>query len=378
MAELVLDSLEIKGFRAFDQLTVERLGRVNLIVGKNNVGKTALLEAVRMYARQDLLERITDAAHLRATEAAKETTEGGPVWGNLTDAELRTQYETFRHLFHGHPSARDLPVEFKIGPMGQSEGVLCVGFAEKKSGKVGAVGPHFRIQIGGEREASEKKRYYYLKQGANGAPSDSSPALFVPHDGLGEQEARRMWNDVFLEGKKEVVVEALRTVEPNVQDVDWVSAPQMRLSFHGAEALADLSETGKRLPFVEVESQKRPLPLESMGEGMSRLLSIGIALANAEDGLLLVDEIENGLHYSTQPDLWRLIFETAARLNVQVFAATHSMDCIRAFQHAADEHPNEGMLVSLRRKREAKEEIVAVLADEADLETVVSTGIEVR
>ena len=48
--ELLLDSLEIKGYRCFEHLTIEKLGRVNLIVGKNNVGKTALLEALWIYA----------------------------------------------------------------------------------------------------------------------------------------------------------------------------------------------------------------------------------------------------------------------------------------------------------------------------------------
>ncbi len=50
MAKLLLDSLEIKGYRCFEHLTIEKLGRVNLIVGKNNVGKTALLEALWIYA----------------------------------------------------------------------------------------------------------------------------------------------------------------------------------------------------------------------------------------------------------------------------------------------------------------------------------------
>jgi AAA15 family ATPase/GTPase len=84
-----------------------------------------------------------------------------------------------------------------------------------------------------------------------------------------------------------------------------------------------------------------PLPIRSLGDGMQRLLGIALALVNAKDGLLLVDEIENGLHYSIQTDLWRLIFQLAQKLNVQVFATSHSWDCIRSFQQAAQENEQE-------------------------------------
>ncbi len=110
---------------------------------------------------------------------------------------------------------------------------------------------------------------------------------------------------------------------------------------------------------------------------MNRLLGIILALVNTKDGILLIDEIESGLHYSVQPDMWRLIFETAAKLNVQAFATTHSWDCIEAFQEAAEAHPEEGVLISLRRKQQ-EEGIAAVLFDEKDLESVTRSYIEVR
>jgi len=47
---LPLEDLEIRQFRCFEYLRIERLGRVNLIVGKNNTGKSSLLEALRLYA----------------------------------------------------------------------------------------------------------------------------------------------------------------------------------------------------------------------------------------------------------------------------------------------------------------------------------------
>lgn len=109
---------------------------------------------------------------------------------------------------------------------------------------------------------------------------------------------------------------------------------------------------------------------------MQRMFGIALALVNSRNGILLVDEIENGLHYSAQPDVWRLIFRLASRLNVQVFATTHSWDCIEAFQKAAQEDTqNAGLLIRLENK---KGKIIATLFDEQELGIATREQIEVR
>jgi AAA15 family ATPase/GTPase len=113
-----------------------------------------------------------------------------------------------------------------------------------------------------------------------------------------------------------------------------------------------------------------------MGDGMNRMLNLILALVNAQNGMLLVDEVENGIHYSIQPDLWRLVFHTAQRLNVQVFATTHSLDCVHAFQQAAAENVDEeGVLIRLQHR---KGEVEAVLFDEDKLGLATREQIEVR
>lgn len=89
-----------------------------------------------------------------------------------------------------------------------------------------------------------------------------------------------------------------------------------------------------------------------------------------------MDEIENGLHYQIQPQLWRVIFETARQLNVQVFATSHSWDCIRAFQEVArEDEQSEGMLIRLETR---KNKITVTLFDEQELEIATREQIEVR
>lgn len=81
----------------------------------------------------------------------------------------------------------------------------------------------------------------------------------------------------------------------------------------------------------------RLMPLPVMGEGMVHLASLVLRLGNAPNCIVLVDEIENGLHHSILPKLWSAIGEVAREFNTQVFATTHSLECIKAAHKAFTE-----------------------------------------
>jgi len=163
-----------------------------------------------------------------------------------------------------------------------------------------------------------------------------------------------------LTGLEREVSNALRFIAPGVEGLNLVSTP---------------TSNGERDLVVNLASIDEPLPLHSLGNGMWRNLGIALALVNAKDGILLIDEFENGLYYSVQLDLWRFIFRLARSLNVQVFATTHSWDCIEAFQKAAQEDSGEGTLIRLENK---KDKIVATLFDERQLGIATREQIEVR
>jgi AAA15 family ATPase/GTPase len=140
--------------------------------------------------------------------------------------------------------------------------------------------------------------------------------------------------------------------------------------------IGDPTSSRERVTIVKVAGIDEPLPIRSLGDGMQRMLGISLALVNAKDGMLLIDEIENGLHYSVQLDLWRLIFQLARRLNVQVFATSHSWDCIESFQLAAQEEEQvQGVLIRLEVK---DGEVSSTLLDEQDLAIATREQIEVR
>lgn len=115
------------------------------------------------------------------------------------------------------------------------------------------------------------------------------------------------------------------------------------------------------------------VPIGSMGDGIWRLLGIALALVRAEGGILLVDEIDTGLHYSVLVDMWNLVFETAKRLDVQVFATTHSRDCYEALAAVAQKGRHD---ISLQRIERGKP--LAVAFTESEIREAAARGIEVR
>ncbi len=179
-----------------------------------------------------------------------------------------------------------------------------------------------------------------------------------------DEEIAQVWDHIASTDKEKYLVEALKLIEKDVESLDFVK---------------DESSNNERKAVVRIRQSR--IPLKSMGDGMNRILTIILALVNAEGGYLLVDEFENGLHYSVQEDLWKMVFHLAKRLDVQVFATTHSNDCIRAFENVLNEaNQSEGLYFRLEKfELQGKElSIKPVFYAPSELEVAVDQHIETR
>ncbi|NBC17970.1 MAG: AAA family ATPase [Bacteroidetes bacterium] len=363
MSDLLLDSLEISNFRAFKHLTIERLGRVNLIVGKNNVGKTSLLEAVLLFANRGF-PAIVASILRRHDEASFELGRKGS----------RQWFQSIKHLFHGRPSLRDAPLSLDVKSSSSSLRVQFDFTEESDPPRYRAV-PILKITGDGRAKTYDLSQPLDLFEWAEDVPK----CLLLTSSSPSNTELAEMWDDIVLAGLEETIVSTLNYIFEGIKGVSFVNTSRFNFS-HPDLIGKEESRNGEvhRVPVVKLKHLQEPIPMRSMGDGVLHMLEVALAVANSKGGVALIDEIDSGLHYSVQPDMWRLVFETAARLNVQVFATTHSLDCLRAFQRAASEHDDDGMLISLRRHREEPEKIVAVLADEDDMETIVHSHIEFR
>jgi len=369
---LVLPSLRVEGFRAFGRLEIEPLGRVNLIVGRNGVGKSSVLEAVRLYATQGYPSVLQEIL-----EARDETKRANPELLHAdadSDPLVGVQY-----LFHGYPALSPDAAPIRIGPTASAEAQL-------------------EVSVHLYREERDEQGYSRLVEAGNGEASDSVvPGLgiafgdklrIVRLDDLRRLRRRfaprsqradfacvqvsprgpddlnpigKLWDSIALTERESDVIDGLRIVMPEVERVSLVGEEERS---RGRFAVAKLKHRGE------------PLPLRSLGGGVSRVFEIVLALVNAKGGVLLIDEVENGLHYSVQAELWRAIIRLAGRLGVQVFTTSHSWDCIEAFQEAGrDCSEEDAVLIRLTRHGD---EVAATTFAEEELGVVTRDQIEVR
>ncbi len=312
--------LHIEGFRGFRELHVAPLGRVNLIVGKNNSGKTALLDAVEMLVSDQPTPFLEGLIRRREVSQRLAEEPGGSPTKRYGLALLAS-------LFPGHqitPDARfvlrgsdptELHLEVGIGQAEPSMTNIFLAWNERS--KPAKPGPASGIWVrrGG---AEEKVTLPLTPQGALGYPSSprsvrgEPPMYFLGTDRPDAQDLSSLWDKIMLTEEEPLVVEALRLLDPRVE----------RLAFRG--------EGPDRNIVVKRQGEKHPVLLGSLGDGMRHLLSLALNLVLARKGYLLIDEIDTGLHHSVLSQMWRLLIETARRLDIQVFATTHSLDCIRA------------------------------------------------
>jgi AAA15 family ATPase/GTPase len=372
----VLQSLHIQNFRGISSLKVERLGRVNLLVGANNVGKTTALEALSLHA----------APPLEAPAAAME------LLARRQDLS-RPGIDTlgmFRRLFYEGDS--DKPIQ--IGQIGDSEDnlKLSTGWLQKErtdkeitfktllgswaSRPSSDVEPILRAEREGKsshlvvqsREMAERR---FRMQFTTERPSSSSLRLLYA-SGLEHGNMNRLWDRVAIQDREDEVLRALRLIEPDIERV-------LLVEDSNEAPFSSRLEPNHRLPFVRRRASgatvSRTEPLKNLGDGMTRLFELALCLVTAENGLFLLDEAESGLHYLVLDDLWRFVFTLAQSLNIQVFATTHSADCLSAFARAASESNEEGAVVRLWREAGG---LYSTAYNEAELEIVAKHRLEIR
>ena len=340
---LHLPSLSITGFRGIDSLTIERLGRVTLLAGKNSVGKTTVLDAVRLYAARghlavlsEILESHEEVAPL--ADASNGAKDAGPVW---------------EAIFHGRDASEGACV--KIGSLEEPDhlGIEALLPDEEsptwRSHNWDLPARFLQFEIKGIRLkemgvfcpyalSSQRNRNRRLYQ----EYSWSSPTVFeeitcrsMGPGLLGISEIMEHWNVIALTDDENRVVNALQPVlGDRVKRIGIIGD-----GTHGGRVVAKLRDH----PF--------PVPLKSFGDGAMRLFGVALALVNSRDGFLLIDEAENGIHHTVQHDYWRMVLKAAHDNNVQVIATTHSYDCVRGFAEAMTECDGiGGALVRLERE----------------------------
>lgn len=309
----MLRSIDIKSFRGFDHLHLDDVGRVNLVVGKNNTGKTSLLEAIALLANPEMIKSLPGLFRANV----------GPV----------------NERFY-----RWLPRD------GVDTALL------------------------GARSTAGEERQVWITRG-----KDLGSTLKRPFPGL------PLWHDERLTYLRVHAVSVQHRGPDSMVDA-FAEAVRSPTDERQMESL--LAEVDDRIRTVRLDAvQSKPfiavdvglserVPLSQAGQGVYRLVAIFSELLGNKPKICFIDEIENGIHHTALAKVWTGIAEVSERLGIQVFATTHSRECLVAahesFAARSDYALRVIQLYSLRGGTGGR------VLDRANIEAAIASEIEVR
>lgn len=320
-------TFHVKNFRCFKDLQINDLGRVNLIAGKNNTGKTALMEAMHVLAGSydgRILLRDHSLRWVYLNQAAPSDSRNQLSWETLfRNLDITDAIEI---------SATASKIEARYG---KTEGEIEVKIEKVSSDRfdyesiLNGLGYRYEvlpddIEVLALNSSLEERTWYLaLTQGgivkARRTHSRYCYSQFL-HSRKFEsvRDTERRFGRIQQAKEIPVLVDTLKVIEDRIEDV--------RIDRDSARS------------FLVVDLGLRSMiPMSVSGEGMSRLSDFILAMFEAQGGLIFIDEIENGIHHSVQCKVWQAIGKVARDLDIQVFATTHSLEMIRAAYEAFEE-----------------------------------------
>jgi energy-coupling factor transporter ATP-binding protein EcfA2 len=293
---------------------------VNLILGKNNAGKTSLLEALAVLSNPKvMLQQLPTLFRPSATDHQRRfypwlisdgfegTAKVECLWDeNVAQALMTRKNDALIQKGPGHVLAFSSPV-------------LCV-YASKTM--------------------------------------QSHTCKCVPVRHVEPVDLVRTFSQAVRQRNGEEIMERLlHKVDPRVKKVRVDAAED------GNHVLMDLGLS-------------QMLPLSQAGQGMYRLVSMMAGLIGDRPNLALIDEMDDGIHHSVLADVWTGIAEAADLLGIQVFVTTHSYECIQAAHEAFSKRGNYGLgIIQLFR---LKDHVEGLVLQKDQIEAALSGGIDLR
>jgi predicted ATPase len=367
----VLRELSVQQLRGLRDFTMSGLGRVNLLVGANNCGKTTVLEALHILLRAGdpgalwsaLQRRGEDVQTRRAARSAQEMDVGHLFQGHEIDLG-----SAFRVT--GRNDSQSLTFEAQIveAPRGERMQLeLPVDLAEAGPGSAFAIALRWNRDEALPIPLTQAGGLIFGRWGPKWirkSPDDEArPVELMTAGALDAEATVSRLEDVVLTENEDILLRALRSIEPGIERIAPLGSALRHREGRGGIA-------------VKLADMKHRIPLGSMGDGMWRMLGIALSVVSARGGVLLIDEIDTGLHYSVMADMWRLVHDAATRLDVQVFAATHSRDCTQSLAAIVEAGHTPRPEVTIQRIERGNPRAVAFTDDE--IRIAAEIGAEVR
>jgi len=315
-----LDKLAIRRFRGLQDVTLDGLGRINLLVGPNNSGKTSALEAISVFCQPLDLRAWLDAVWQRDRTALSlwplewmfphNPAVDGPF------VEGKVAIEGSGHFPIRYLDAFYTPLSRIATKTAAPEGV------SNGSGKNGyeQAGARVELHAGFERDPNDTlSRRFDLWEGEPLEVSYSSfscPVRTVTPVSQRVDPIHRELSDATLGGQKAQIVSLLKELDSQIADVAILTP-----------------KGGNPTVFIDYASRGL-LPLSAFGDGIRRAFLIALFMGSIPGGALLIDEIESSLHVTVLASLFSWLVKACERTDVQLFATTHSLEALDAMMEA--------------------------------------------
>lgn len=349
----MLQSLTIENFKCFEHLELKDLGQFNLITGRNNVGKSSVLEAVGLSVpsvEQNIIlivnaQRIMPVDHYYQSFFRLGCNEHPTI--SVTGKHQGSQYalktsilsikqkkverlkENLKVNSHDIESARKIlkSDDFSEGPI--------EGLWFKREDKNKFLTDSFVFYTGPSRQTTDGQQQIESYLGMDPQAGKYSKFAAVTMSSKRSLQDFSQHAQNFNEIQKNGNIQDFCKFLSQFMKVDTFTDVRFIESFY----------------YVKTKESERMIPLAYFGEGLSNLFVIlSVLYGAAKNSLFLFDEIETGFHYSAQKIVWNAIIKIARERKLQIFATTHSMECVRAFSEVANEGEGfDARLINLRK-----------------------------
>lgn len=313
-----INSIEINQFRGIRQLTISNFSKINLIVGDNNSGKTTFLEAVQLLFAKSQLSSVKNIIKQRTVL-------------NVSESSF---YTSFINMFNVNQESELLdfdiyavsnngPIRFEMrgrertisGEEALQMSTMSLGqkaHYKKESTVVPETAKLFSGSIISQngKKPIEKDIHFTSLDNVSVGPVIKREVQYIPS--FGHLRYDLLKNFVDNPEYKKLAISILKQFDDSIVDICYTKADD------GCFLESIITADGINMPF------------SVYGDGVKKILYILNKLFDATDSILLIDEIETGLHKKYYDRLFPVVFELAKKLNVQLFIATHSMEAIDA------------------------------------------------
>lgn len=317
------DRLTIRGYRGLSSLELEDLGAFNLLLGANDVGKTSVLEAIFLltgFANLPLSIRVNNWRNYVVHDF-----DDLSLFFNELNTEAPIEIESLsgsgeRRTLSIAAETAETAIEQRLesGGNGDASSVKGArGAADRSTSSIPSGRRALLYQAAVERASSGRSFSFSGRLAVRDGDPETAidpqsgveeiiPARFIVSSHGYSSEAIA---EVVVHKKKDVLIEYLRIINSRIEDI----------AISGTVVHADIG-------------LRRMIPLNMFGSGMVRAASMLALLIQGDQRILLIDELDNGLHYRAIPPLLQALMKLSSDRGVQVYVTTHSLEILSALQ----------------------------------------------